>query len=290
MFILPFFFIYFCYNIIKMTKRIFFNSSLPRAGSTLFQNIIGQNPQFYVTPTSGFLELIYGAKGNFQSSPEFKAQDAKLMDKAFLSFCKEGMNGYFSALTDKPFVLDKNRGWSISYNLTNMYHPNPKIICMVRDVRSVYSSMEKNFRKNPHKENHIQRPAELIGTTLDKRVNIWADGVPVGITMDRLKDVIQQGLDKHILFIRYEDLMDNPEYEIRRYYEYIDVPYYEGHDFSNIIQVTHENDTIHGIYGDHKLRMKFERLPDDYNDILGFEISNNIKNTYKWFYDYFGYV
>ena len=42
-----------------MEKKIFFQSSLPRAGSTLLQNIIGQNPEFYVTPTSGVLELAY---------------------------------------------------------------------------------------------------------------------------------------------------------------------------------------------------------------------------------------
>ena len=66
-----------------MEKNISLILSLPRAGSTLFQNIIGQNPDFYVTPTSGFLELIYGAKANFQTSPEFKAQDQTLMDNAF---------------------------------------------------------------------------------------------------------------------------------------------------------------------------------------------------------------
>ena len=36
-----------------MIKKVFYNSSLPRAGSTLFQNIVGQNLDFYVTPTSG---------------------------------------------------------------------------------------------------------------------------------------------------------------------------------------------------------------------------------------------
>jgi sulfotransferase len=171
-----------------------------------------------------------------------------------------------------------------------MLYPNPKIICMVRDVRSVYSSMEKNFRKNPHRENHIQNAPQLVGTTLDKRINIWADGVPVGVSMDRLKDCIQQGIDKKMLFIRYEDLMDNPENEMKRLYEYLELPYYEEHNFENIAQLTHENDLIHGIYGDHTLRPKFERLPDDYYDVLGFELSNNIKNTYKWFYNYFGYV
>ena len=43
-------------------EQIFFQSSLPRAGSTLLQNIMGQNPEFYVTPTSGVLELLHSAR------------------------------------------------------------------------------------------------------------------------------------------------------------------------------------------------------------------------------------
>lgn len=274
-----------------MEKKIFFQSSLPRAGSTLFQNIIAQNPKFYSTPTSGLLELVMGAKHNFQNSSEFKAQDPKLMDDAFLSFCKGGVNAYFNSLTDKPFVLDKNRAWGVNFRLGRMIlGEEPKIICMVRDLRAVYASMEKNYRKNPHKENFIVNPAQLQGTTVNKRVDIWSNTVPVGISLDRLRDVIQQGLDKKILFIRYEDLMANPEFEIKRFYEYIGQPYYENHDFVNIEQLTHENDVIHGIYGDHKLRPKFEKLPDDYYDVLGYELCQNIKNSYEWFYKYFAYV
>ena len=43
-------------------KKIFFNSSLPRSGSTLLQNLIAQNPEFYCTPTSGLGDLILNAK------------------------------------------------------------------------------------------------------------------------------------------------------------------------------------------------------------------------------------
>lgn len=93
-------------------EKIFFQSSLPRSGSTLLQNLIGQNPDFYVTPTSGLLELIYAARANYTNSPEFKAQDADLMKKAFLGFCKSGMEGYFNSITDKKYVMDKSRGSS----------------------------------------------------------------------------------------------------------------------------------------------------------------------------------
>jgi len=271
-------------------KKIFYNSSLPRAGSTLIQNLIAQNPEFYCTPTSGLADLILNSKKTFAHSQAILSQDKEVMEKAFFGFCRSGMQGFFNNITNKNNVLDKSREWGINYNLLNMLYPNPKIICMVRDVRSIYSSMEKNFRKNPHRESHIQNIPQLIGTTLDKRLNIWADGIPVGVAMDRLKDCIQQKIDKKMLFVRYEDLMSNPEHEMKRIYEYFEMPYYEMHDFENITQHTHENDLIHGIYGDHQLRPKFERKPDDYDEVLGYELSIKIKNTYKWFYDYFGYV
>lgn len=271
-------------------KKIFYNSSLPRAGSTLIQNIIAQNPEFYCTPTSGLADLILNAKNTYANSQAILSQDKDVMEKAFLSFCRAGLQGFFNNITQKQYVVDKSREWGIHYNLLNMLNPNPKIICMVRDIRSIYSSMEKNFRKNPHRESHIQNPQQLIGTTLDKRLDIWASGVPVGTSVDRLKDIIQQKIDKKILFIRYEDLMSNPEYEMKRIYEYFEMPYYDRHDFENVTQFTNENDIVHGIFGDHTLRPKFERKPDDYDDVLGYELSNNIKNTYKWFYDYFGYV
>ena len=75
--------------------NIFFQSSLPRSGSTLLQNILGQNPDFYVTPTSGVLELLYMARGYYSNGAEFKAQDPALMRDGFMSFCKNGLEGFF---------------------------------------------------------------------------------------------------------------------------------------------------------------------------------------------------
>lgn len=273
-----------------MKKRIFFNSSLPRAGSTLLQNIIADNPDFYCTPTSGFLDLLLAAKQNYNHGQEFKAQDAELMKQGFIGFCHNAMHGYFNAITDKPFVMDKNRGWGVHLPLAKEFMLAPKVVCMIRDVRAVYASMEKNFRKNPTEANHIQDPSQLIGTTLQKRINLWADGPPVGISMERLKDMFDQGIDKDVLFIRYEDLMDFPEQEMKRLYEYLELPYYEGHTFETVTQHTHENDAIHGIYGDHKLRPTFERKPDDFEEILGYELCQSIKNSYPWFFTKFGYV
>ena len=43
-------------------STIFFQSSMPRSGSTLLQNVLAQNPEIYATPTSGVLELVFSAR------------------------------------------------------------------------------------------------------------------------------------------------------------------------------------------------------------------------------------
>ena len=269
--------------------RIFFQSSLPRAGSTLLQNILGQNPDFYVTPTSGVLELLFAARKNYTSDNAFQAQDAELMKKGWLNFCRQGVEGFFNGITNKKYVVDKSRGWGIHYSFLDSFYSDPKIVCMVRDLRSVYASMEKNFRKNQDKDSGIVNWAEMKGTTTAKRVDIWAQNPPIGIAVERLKQIIDEGIDKNILFIRFEDLTSNPQTELDKVYDFFGVERYQ-HDFQNIVQLTQEDDTIHGIFGDHTIRKEVKPVPETYNEYLGQQLSQNIVNTYPWFYEYFNYT
>lgn len=271
-----------------MVQKIFFQSSLPRAGSTLFQNIMGQNPEFYVTPTSGVLELLYSARHNYTNSPEFKAQDADQMKSGFINFCHSGIFGFFNGVTDKKYVLDKSRGWGIHYGFLNSFYPEPKIICMVRDLRAIFASMEKNFRKNQHLDSGLVNHSTMKGTTTEKRIDIWAQGQPVGLAIERLFQIFKEGIDKKMLFIKYEDLAENPGQQMKRVYDYLELPYFE-HDFNNIMQLTQEDDSIYGIYGDHQIRKKLEPLRPDWKEVLGTTASQWIKNNYKWFYDEFKY-
>jgi len=269
-------------------KKIFYQSSLPRSGSTLLQNILAQNPEFYVTPTSGLLELLYAARANYSNSPEFKAQDSETMRKAFLSFCKGGMESFFDAITDKPYVMDKSRGWGIHYGFLSNVQPNPKIVCMIRDPRDIITSMEKNFRKNQHLDSGIVNHAEMKGTTTEKRIDIWVNSQPVGLAMERLQQILKEDIDKNMLFIRFEDLCQTPEIELKRLYTYLEIPYYQ-HDFNNVEQVTIEDDSVYGIYGDHNIRTVITPVESKHDEILGEYASNWIRNHYGWFYDRFNY-
>lgn len=270
-------------------EKIFYQSSLPRAGSTLLQNILAQNPEIYATPTSGVLELIFAARSNYTNSAEFKAQDGEVMKKGFQSFCHEGMKGYYNAITDRKYVIDKSRGWGIHYDFLNFVNPEPKIICMVRDLRDVFASMEKNFRKNPDKQDNILDWSKMQGTTVPKRIDIWASNPPVGMAIERLAEMFRQGISDKVLFVKFEDLCLYPESQMTRIYEYLQIPHFK-HDFDNIEQVTKEDDEVYGAFGDHVIRTKLEPVPSQAKQLLGKDVTDWIWTNYKWFFDQFRYT
>jgi sulfotransferase len=263
---------------------------MPRSGSSLFQNLMGQNPEFYVTPTSGMLELVFGARANYSTSLEFKAQDSQLMKEGFLNFCKEGMFGYYNAITDKKYVMDKSRGWGVYRPFLDSFYPNPKVICVVRDLRSVVSSYEKIYRNNQFKHDPIRDDSTASGTTIHKRVDEWMSATnTIGRAVERIFEMVRQGYDSKILFVKYEDLCLNPEREMEKVYAYLELPYFQ-HNFDKIEQITKEDDDVYGLSNDlHTIRQSLEMKLADYKQVLGVDINNWLYDTYKWYFDKFGY-
>ena len=270
-------------------EKLFFQSSLPRSGSTMIQNLLSQNPDIYATPTSGCLELLYAARENYSNSPEFKAQDKDLMQKGYLAFCKQGMDAYYNAITEKKYVIDKSRGWGIHYDmLAAIRGEQPKIICLVRDLRDVFASMEGNFRKNPEKSQGIVNWSTGQATTVPKRIDYWIQNPPVGLAIERLQEIIRLGNDKSILFVKFEDLCLRPESEMIRIYQYLDIPHFT-HDFDNIEQVTKEDDEVYGAFGDHVIRKQLKLPPSKAKQLLTPDVCNWIFSNYEWFFKYFRY-
>lgn len=263
---------------------------MPRSLSTTLQNLIGQNPEFYVTPTSGMLELLFGARANFSSSPEFKAQDADLMSKGFKGFCKAGIDGYFNAITDKKYVLDKSRGWGVYKGFLDSFYPDAKVICVVRNLKDVVASYEKIYRKNQQTHDAIRDDSTGRGTTVHKRVDEWINPTnTIGRALERIFEMIRLGYADKVLFVKSEDLCLYPDTEMTRIYQYLDVSYYQ-HDFDNIQQITQEDDSVYGLTKDlHQIRPKLEMKTSDADVVLGKDITNWLYDNYKWYYEKFGY-
>ena len=91
-----------------------------------------------------------------------------------------------------------------------------------------------------------------------------------------------------MLFIRYEDLLSYPNEIMTDVYKYFEIDNYK-HDFNNIEQITVEDDSIYGIYGDHTIQHSLTTLNPNYLEILGQYNSDWLYDNYKWYFDLFGY-
>ena len=270
-------------------RKIFYNASLPRSGSTLLQNILAQNPDIYATPTSGVSTLINTAKHNFSMLPEFAAQDRDLMNKSFLGYLKGGLEGYAYGLSDRKYIMDKSFNWSGDFYLlkTIFNGENPKIIIMVRDLREIIASMESQFRFSPYRAYPDVDYENLKLTTLEKRIKHWSETNPFGLTLDFLKDVFASNVDKDIFFMKFEDFCRFPEPVMKGLYDYLEIPYF-AHDFDNIEQMTNQNDAYY-IFN-HSIRKQLKPVEPKAIEIIGKGACEWIYNNYEWFFKKFNYA
>ena len=272
-------------------KKIIFNSSMPRACSTLLQNIFNQRYDTYATPTDGLLELLDGARQRFTDSVEFKAsEDQDLMLESWRGFCNGGLNGYINKLTNKEYVILKGRGYKGNITwLEKFLDEQPKIICMVRNLKSIVASFEKLHRKNPDKTSQWLINGEVRGTTVDKRVDMYLNNIPLNISLDRIKESMQLNIVDKLLFIKAEALCMEPDNIMNEVYNKLGMPRFI-HNFDNIEQTTKENDTWHGLDNNlHTIKNKITPLEDNYEEILGKDSCDFIDKEYNWYQEFFGY-
>ena len=272
-------------------KKIVFVSGLPRSMTTLMCNVLANNDNIGGGETSPLLEYVYGARANYSHTPEVKSSlTSELMESSFINFCKEGMNGYANAITTKPIYMDKSRGWLYYSEFLKMIIPDAKIIVMVRDIRSIVCSFEKKWRENPQILDGRDNPQQQDFITIESRVNHFLNDAPLGIALKRLYNAYQTKTMNNMLVIKAEDFTKNPKLTMEQVYDYIEEPYFDM-DYTQVRQMTVENDRIadFGIYGDHTIRPNIEPLKKEYNEILGSNIANQIKDNYSWFFDTFKY-
>jgi sulfotransferase len=269
-------------------KKVFYNASLPRSGSTLLQNVLAQNPFIYATPTSALYELIQTSKEVYTNRSEFAAQDPEIMDRAFSRYCKGAIDGFCSGLSEDKHVIDKSFNWATQFKLLeNIYGEKPKMIIMVRDLREIFASMEDGYRNTVFKSNANVNWATLQNTTLKKRAEDWAVSFPLGSSLDRLKELINWKNDKDVFFMKYEHFCAYPQPVMEGLYNYLGLEAH-AHDFDNVEQVTDQNDSYYTF--SHKIRRKIEPLKPKAIDVLGEGLCESIYQEYQWYFKYFNYA
>ena len=259
-----------------------FVTGLPRAGSTLLLQLLGQNPQHHVTPTNDLVELFAATQRQWPNCQAFKSQGLAIVKPRIPGVLEGMLRGFFKEeFRVGKTVFDKSRGWLTYYeDLAQALGQPPKMLVCVRDIRAIMASFEKKFRARevdwqyPVGDNYFQAQT-VVGRS---ELLLGPSGV-VGSAINRLRDVVARiGLDDEtIIPVPYDKLVKDPKGTLAMIHDKLELDAFDAYDPDNVEQITHEDDTYHGM-DLHTIRSKVEPpkdkrpwkdlLPDDYTKSL----------------------
>lgn len=252
-------------------KTIYFIAGLPRSGSTLLANILAQHPGFYVTPTSGIVDMLVQVRNGWDANDAFRAMDKRECERVKANVLNAMLQAYF-AHTDKPVCFDKNRYWSefleMGAALTGG-RDNVKVLVTVRDLRDVLASFERLYRSTSVMGQLPQEAAMALKfKTALGRVQVFTDDAqPVGRAYNAIRDAVTRGWRDRMHFIDYDVLTSKPAETMAGVYRFLgEEPC--THDFDHVEQVTFEDDSVYGFKDLHIIRQKVEPQPPQWPKVF----------------------
>jgi len=211
----------------KTSKQLLFLVAQPRSGNTLFTSIMNQNPEIATTPNSITLEImkdlfLLKQTDVFLNYPDHKSLD-NVLDSVYDSYYKDWPQ---RIIIDRgPVMITGN------FQLMKKHFKRPfKCIVILRDLMDVLASYMKWYTENPDafvNRHNCKNDEEKLTMIMNK------EGA-VAKNLEAIKNSFNYPNICH--FVKYDDLVSQPEQEIRKIYNFIDIPYY-NHKFENLKQV-----------------------------------------------------
>jgi sulfotransferase len=262
-------------------------AGLPRSGSSVLSAILNQNPKFYSGPSSPVLSTMLVVENHFHSDELFMGYPKIKEGKKIISSIPYQ---YYSDIK-KPIIFDKNRAWTSKIEYINGYlEQDPKIICPVRNIDEILTSLIMLIRRNPFKEgqpriNFIDEQLVKLNIPIndDNRCEFIAspDGI-LGQSLSSIYTAISNGYKNNLYFVEYEDLIQNPEKTIKEIYSFLGENYFE-HTFSGLKNNHREKDLeIYGLEDMHKVRPEIISESKDPVSILSKKILTKCKGMEIW--------
>lgn len=218
-------------------------TGLPRSGSTVLMNILQQNPRIFTSGTCVLPRLLKDLLTRVRVKEEFLAMSQNSSDKALYGFIRGSALGWYSGLTDKPVVFSKSRYWSEFLHL----FPDAKILVTVRDLRDIIESFEKLEGKTLSTHTYTDDNTVVASMTMQEKFQYYVNRMnPMNASLrteiPRCMDLFESG---RVMFLRYEDFTQQPEYMLKKIYRFLGEEYYE-HDLSNIeLNDNYEHDNVY---------------------------------------------
>ena len=253
----------------KTSKQLFFLVAQPRSGNTLFTSIMNQNPEIACTPNSITLEImkdlfLLKETDVFQNYPDHKSLD-NVLDVVYDTYYKDW---------PQPIIIDRGPVMTKgNFALMQKHFKQPfKCIVLLRDVLDVLASYIKWYTENP--DAFVNK---LANTDEEKLSIVMNKDGAVAKDLEAIKNSYNYKDICH--YVKYDDLVLQPEQEIRKVYQFMNLPYF-NHRFQDLQQVEVNgmkyDDTVLG-KNMHNIRSVVKKVPNPYID----KIPERIKQKYE---------
>jgi len=271
-------------------QQLHYCLGLPRTCSSVIMNILNENPRIFTTGTCPMPYFVDACQRRTNEVSEFIALDKDVLNKSYLNFLRQGMRGWFEAMTDKPIVFSKHRVWSEYLSHTFAIDPNSKYLVLLRDLRDIICSFESLAWKYPQ-VNYKRGNDPFYQLCVEERMETYCTDTTslLGRALDMLPHVIEvaQKNPNNFFICKYECFNEKPRETLQQIYQWLGEPNFE-HDFDNIPKPDYyEHDTTYRSLVYHKTGTKLKKLEPRWPNVMTEEQSQAVVHNNRWYYETF---
>jgi len=240
-------------------KKFFFSASFMRCGNTVLTSILNQNPDLTMSPNSILPELMYTA-AFLKQGTLFREQNDH---QSFDNLLKGMLPSYYKDWKAK-YIIDRS-AWGTPANMQvlKMCDLLPsKFICLIRPIEEILGSFVK-VSKCPRDKvegfcDYLMHEDGAIGKTIMSYENL------------------KKNYKKDLLVIQYKDLCKNPKKVVKDIYNFLEIPFYKDHSFTNLKQVDFSKGTQTKIRTD-----SVKLIPYKYTDYITEYTEKKYANAFR---------
>ena len=211
-------------------QQLHFIAGLPRSGTTLLAALLRQNPAFRAgmsSPLGTVFTALQRALSAGNEAAVWIDDDyrRRLLRRLFTDYY-----GYAAGV-----AFDTNRMWPARLPVLASLFPECRVICCVRPLPWVFDSIERLVRSNLELSGIFG--FEPGGTVYSRVAGLAAPGGLVGFALEALRDGFYGEHAGRLLLVEYEALARHPRDALGMIYEWLRLPYFDGHQFEAIEQI-----------------------------------------------------
>ncbi len=266
-----------------MTPQFIGVAGLPRAGSTLICQLLGQHPDLHSEGHSSPLcNSLLGIRRMVSDDDFFLSQLDAAFDTSYghlTSAMRAYLRGWYANCTSLG-VVDKNRAWLHAIELLLHLAPEAKLVVCVRELGQVYGSIEAQHQRTILLD-FADRLADYdrMGRADMLFAKDRAIGAPL-ISLAAVRD-LPEDVRQRLYFVRFEDLVAQPVACMSHLYAWLGMAPFEI-DPDNITRGLSESDSHYRMKFPHKQATRIQ-APRPHQ--IPARIQAHIEAAYPWFYE-----